>query len=83
MSVERVYYCEGPTCGDAPDGNSRHARTATPPPYLPVGVIETRERYDGEDQLHHFCSWDCVMKYAAAQPVPEVVPCDDEPGERS
>lgn len=77
MSVERTYYCEGPSCGDVEsDGPSRNVTTAQEPPYLPVGLIETRERLDGEDHLHHFCSWDCLMKYAAKQPVPERIDFD-------
>jgi hypothetical protein len=74
MSIERIYYCEGPDCGDEQEGGvSRHARTATPPPHLPVSFIETRERLNGEDYAHHFCSWDCLMKFAARQPIPEVI----------
>lgn len=83
MSIERTYYCEGPTC-DVPregpvqeqDRKATNARTATDPPHLPVGFIETRERLNGEDYLHHFCSWDCCMQYAAKQPVPEIIPWD-------
>lgn len=77
MSVERTYYCEGPDCGrhgeQDRDEVPVHVKTASPPPYLPVGVIETRDRDPEGEQTHHFCSWDCVMKYAAAQPVPEVI----------
>lgn len=72
MSIERTYYCEGPGCGDEEHGPC-HGPTATPPPYLPGGFIETRQREDGKDALHHFCSWDCLMKYAAKQPIPEVI----------
>jgi hypothetical protein len=70
MSIDRVYYCEGPDCNG---GDPTHVRTATPLPYLPLGFIETRECLNGGDYLHHFCSWDCLMKYAAAQPVPNTV----------
>lgn len=79
MSIERTYYCEAPDChGGSLDGDkpSLHVRTAQPPPYLPIGWIETRERLDGEDSLHHFCSWDCCMKFAAKQPVAEVIEMD-------
>jgi hypothetical protein len=75
MSIERTYYCEGPDCGAEPGGIEApaHVATASPPPYLPRGVIETREVDDGGEVMHHFCSWDCCMKYAAKQPVAEVV----------
>lgn len=75
MAVERIIYCEGPDCGG--DGglvgghSSVHVRLATPPPYLPPGFIEVREGgHDGVDE-HHFCSWDCLMKFAAKFPPPE------------
>lgn len=76
MAVDRVYYCESPDChggsldGDKPPAN---ARTGSPPPYLPSGFIETREVGPSGETLHHFCSWDCCMKFAAAQPIPEII----------
>jgi hypothetical protein len=76
MAVERTYYCEAPEChGGSLDGETPpcHATSASPPPHLPGGFIETRERCDDGDHLHHFCSWDCCMKFAAAQPVPEII----------
>lgn len=84
MSVERTYYCEGPGCGPEHEGgNPCHARTASPPPHLPSGFIETRGRVEGVDDIHHFCGWDCLMKYAAEQPVPIVIPWqgDAKPGQ--
>lgn len=69
MSIDRTYYCEGPDCGD--EGAPANATTATPPPYLPVGIIETRDASPAGQETHHFCSWPCLMKYAAAQPIPE------------
>jgi hypothetical protein len=78
MSIERTYYCEGPGCHghdpeDAETPSPLHTRTFTPPPHLPIGFVETRQRLNGRDYLRHFCSWDCVMKFAAKQPIPEVV----------
>lgn len=88
MAVERTYYCEGPTCDvprDAPVKDEERlpakGTTATPPPHLPISFIETRERLNGEDELHHFCSWDCVMQFAAKQPVAEMIPWDAIGGE--
>lgn len=79
MSVQRTIYCDNPTCADDKPGDSTtpcNVSTATPAPYLPMGVIETRSRDNEGDDLHHFCSWDCVMKYAAKQPVPEIITFD-------
>lgn len=70
MAIERIYHCDGPDC-------EVHVRTATPPPYLPVGFYELRERAPVEPGTWHFCSWDCLMKYAAKQPAQEVIPWDD------
>lgn len=71
MAIERTYYCEGPDCGDAPEGDPCHATTATPPPHLPSGFIEVRATDPAGEDVHHFCSWPCLMKYAADQPIPE------------
>jgi hypothetical protein len=72
VSIERTYYCDGPDCPAPMDGETpRCVRTTTPPPYLPIGTIETREQLHGEDALHHFCSWDCLMKFAAQKPATE------------
>jgi hypothetical protein len=78
VAIERTYYCDGPDCGSEPGGieNPVHVTTATPPPYLPSGFIETREVCSGKEYSHYFCGWDCLMKFAAAQPVPEVIPFD-------
>lgn len=69
MGIDRTFYCEGPDCGD---GKPANVTTATPAPYLPEGVIETRQRSDSGDVVHYFCGWDCLMKFASTQPVPEV-----------
>lgn len=75
MSIERTYYCDGPDCGSEPGDieNPCHVTTATPPPHLPGGFIETREVESGKEFNHHFCGWDCLMKFAAKQPIPEVI----------
>jgi hypothetical protein len=77
MAIERTYYCESPDChGGSLDGDKPPASvsTASAPPYLPHDWIETREVDSQGTELHHFCSWDCSMKFAAGQPVPEVIP---------
>lgn len=77
MSYDRTIYCDGPDCGGdggLKGGNtSAHVQTASPPPHIPTGFIETREQVNGEDFIHHFCGWDCVMKFAAKEPLPEVI----------
>jgi hypothetical protein len=77
MSVERTYYCDGPPDPDSDEDRClTHASTASPPPYLPRGIIEVREVCDQSIEPLHFCSWDCLMKYAAAQPIPVRIEMD-------
>lgn len=76
MSIERTIYCDGPDCGDEEHG-SRHASTATPPPYVPVGFMEVRTVDPGGEQVQHFCDWDCLMKFAAQFPPEEIVPMEE------
>lgn len=61
MSIERVFHCDGPDC-------ESHARTVGVQP--PTGFLVVREDADHE---HHFCNWDCLMKFAAAKPLPEII----------
>lgn len=73
MSIGRAFYCDGPDC-------ERHtAPIATPEPYLPYGFLEVRESCNLGDERRQFCGWECVMKYAAAQPMEEVIPLHDPP----
>lgn len=67
MSVERIYRC---------DDCEGHAQTAMPPPHLPVSFIEVRRAEPDGEHRWHFCSWDCCMKFAAQQPLPEEVSGD-------
>lgn len=62
MSIERDFYCDGPDC-------EIHARSIAVHP--PAGFLTVRE--DG-DLEHHFCGWDCLMKFAATKPLPEIIP---------
>ena len=82
MSIDRIYYCDGPNCGgeggkDSRDSSPVHAQTATPPPHLPSGFMELRGGQRSEDA--HFCSWDCLMQYAAKHPPDEQIPLSDVP----
>jgi hypothetical protein len=62
-TCQRAFYCDGPDCEGHVDP------IAKPAPYLPYGFIEARQSDPAEE--HHFCSWGCVMKFAADQPIPE------------
>lgn len=84
MSIERTYWCEGPSCDiprDEPvaddDRKPAHATTATPPPHLPMGFIEVRQIDPAGEAVHHFCGWDCLMQFAAQVPLPTVISWDD------
>jgi hypothetical protein len=55
MSLEHVYHCDGPGC-------EVHARVLAALGRPPVGFLLVTS-YEEPD--HHFCSWDCAMKFAA------------------
>jgi hypothetical protein len=57
VSIERVFYCDGPDC-------ERHVRTAR---LRSVFITVT----DGTGSKH-FCTWDCVLRHAAEKPPTEV-----------
>jgi hypothetical protein len=65
VSTERIYYCDGPDC-------ERHVRTAAKRPT--GGFIFVTE--GGSFGTMHFCTWDCVLKYAATKPPVEIVVLD-------
>jgi hypothetical protein len=60
MSIERTFYCDGPEC-------DRHVTAGATRPT--TGVIFVTE---GSSATLHFCTWDCVLKYAATKPPSEV-----------
>lgn len=62
MSVEHTYRCDGPECGN--HGLSQKDR---PPFFITTYDFE----FDGVSAVSHFCSWDCLMKFAAKIPPPE------------
>lgn len=70
MSTGYAYHCDGPGC------EVHTAPIATAPPYLPVSFLELRWVDSAGEGKLHFCGWDCAMKYAAAQPVPERIDMD-------
>jgi hypothetical protein len=65
MAIERTFYCDGPEC-------ERHVRTAADRP-LAEFIFITEGGFDNE---LHFCTWDCVLRYAAAKPPEEVLVFD-------
>lgn len=60
MSIERIFRCDGPEC-------ARHVQTTSDRPPVFVTVREAAGR------ALHFCTWDCVLRYAAEKPPTEVV----------
>jgi hypothetical protein len=65
VAIERTFHCDGPDC-------ERHVTTALPRPQ--AGFIFVT---DGSTAALHFCTWDCVLRYAAAKPPVELVALDD------
>lgn len=61
MSVERIFYCDGPDC-------ERHAQTRQerPPVFLTVAEPDSEDR--------HFCGWDCLLRHAATKEPETVIP---------
>ena len=64
MSVERVFYCDGPDCERHVQTRNRRAETF---------VVVT----EGGSAALHFCGWDCVLRHAAAKPPSEVLVPED------
>lgn len=84
--IERTYYCDGPENTDIPgdspqpDGCPHNVKAMMLDlAYLPGGVIETRQYVQGSVyETHHFCSWDCLLRFAAQQRPTEYIGGDDE-----
>jgi len=64
VSVERIFHCDWRECG-------AHVRTAAAEPSS--GFLSVREHDGRAAEALHFCSWDCVLKYAAEKPPTERV----------
>lgn len=80
MSIERTFYCDGPDC-------RAHVRTAEVRPRMPWIFIEETggvffhpdcHPYPNPGDPWTFCSYDCVMKFAAKSPPPEVIGIDED-----
>lgn len=73
MSIERTYFCDGPENADIPGDDPQpdgcpHRVTAIvlDNRYIPGGVIEVRRHVQGATyETNHFCSWDCLLRFAA------------------
>jgi hypothetical protein len=61
MSIERIFYCDWRDC-------KTNVQTASASPPLWLTVTDDADRCP-----MHFCSWDCILKYAAEIPPVEVV----------
>jgi len=65
MSIERTFHCDWRDC----DG---HVRTAHTRP-SGTGFITAEEHVEGSTPLH-FCSWDCLLRYAGEREPVETIP---------
>jgi hypothetical protein len=64
MSIERIFYCDATDC-------QRHAHTVKTSAATFITVTTAGRSL-------HFCSWDCLLKYAAGEaPVEELSPTAD------
>jgi hypothetical protein len=75
VSIERTYYCDGPENHDIPsdppqpNGCPKNVKALViDPDYLPGGVLRVQRHIQGShNEELHFCSWDCLLRYAAKQ----------------
>jgi hypothetical protein len=65
VSIERIYFCDAPEC-------EGHVRTAAVRPHGMIFATDTAGL--AARRTLHFCSWDCVLRFAAGQPAVEVSP---------
>lgn len=74
MILEGHVFCEGPDC----EGSAHVGAASMNVGRLPNGWLKVREYGSGEDYTSAFCGCDCLMKWAAKVPPPEVIPFDAE-----
>lgn len=67
MAIQRTYYCDAPDC-------ENHAATAATG-RTAMGFL----RVSGDGPALHFCTWDCVMRFAAAKEPTEHIPVAPNP----
>lgn len=64
MSIERLFHCDWREC-------QCHERTVEGRPRAFMTVVEP------SDQQLHFCSWDCLLKFAGEKPPVELFPLEE------
>lgn len=69
MTVERIFRCEGPDC-------ERWVQTQRLRPPVFVTVLEN-DGFGVEDE-HHFCSWDCVLRYSGQKEPEQIIRLDGQ-----
>ena len=69
MAIERIFHCDAEGC-------EGHIRTMAEFPSS--GFIRTYEQWPGFETEHHFCTWDCLLRFAAARPPLETITLGDE-----
>jgi hypothetical protein len=75
MSVQRTFTCDGPDCGDGTPLNvTTHAEH---PPTFITTFEEPGFAHEPRHEMH-FCSWDCVLKYAAKVEPSEIIHFPDK-----
>ncbi len=67
MAIERTYHCDGPEC-------ECHAKTAETS-RMAAGFLKVT----GDGEPLHFCSWDCVLRFAAKFEPTEIIPVGSNP----
>jgi hypothetical protein len=77
VSVVRTFHCDGPGCGGE-DGPALNIETHGEQPPTFITVWENPGYAHEPRTEHHFCCWDCCMKFAAQIPPPERILLDDE-----
>jgi hypothetical protein len=60
VTIERIFYCDGPGC-------DRCVRTSEGRPRSGLLTIT------GDGRPLHFCGWDCVLRHAGAKEPEQVV----------
>ncbi len=70
MAIERTFYCDAPEC-------ETHVRSASTRPFGMIFLTDTSGLT--ARRTMHFCSFDCVLRFAAGQPPVEVRSWEEPP----
>lgn len=71
MSVERIFHCDGPECDRNVQTQAEH------PPTFVTTYEEPGFPHEPRNEMH-FCSWNCVLKYAVKFEPPEIIPMHED-----